>query len=81
MQARTSLSADQLCRRCDPDTFQFATTAELDDLTEAIGQARAVEVVRFGIGMCHDDFNLYMLGPAGAGKHALLRQCLQRARS
>jgi hypothetical protein len=28
MQARTSLSADQLCRRCDLDKFQFATTAE-----------------------------------------------------
>ena len=76
MQARTSLSADQLCRRCDPDKFQFATTAELDDLTEAIGQARAVEAVRFGIGMRHDGFNLYVLGPAGAGKHALLRQYL-----
>ncbi|HUW28215.1 MAG TPA: ATP-binding protein [Sulfuriferula sp.] len=76
METRASLPADRLCRRCDPDKFQFATTAELDDLTEAIGQTRAVEAVRFGIGMRHDGFNLYVLGPAGAGKHALLRQYL-----
>jgi len=76
MQARTSLPADRLCRRCDPDKFQFATTAELDDLTETIGQTRAEEAIRFGIGMRHDGFNLYVLGPAGAGKHALLRQYL-----
>ena len=76
MQARTSLSADRFCRRCDPDKFQFATTAELDNLTEATGQARAEEAIRFGIGMRHDSFNLYVLGPAGAGKHAPLRQSL-----
>jgi len=76
MEPLTALPADRLYRRSDPDKFLFATTAELDDLTETIGQARAVEAVQFGIGMRHDGFNLYVLGPAGAGKHTLLRQYL-----
>lgn len=76
METLTALPADRLYRRCDPDKFPFATTDELDPLAEAIGQARAFDAVQFGIGMRHAGYNLYVLGPAGAGKHALVRQYL-----
>ena len=45
------LEAAALCQRCDPMQFAFETTADLEDLTGVIGQARAVEAVRFGIGI------------------------------
>jgi len=63
---------------CDPDQFEFQTTAELPDLDEIIGQSRAVEAVQFGIGIQREGYNLYALGPAGMGKRTLVRQFLEQ---
>ncbi|MBT6829157.1 MAG: hypothetical protein HOA58_06515, partial [Rhodospirillaceae bacterium] len=49
--APAPLSADQLCRFCDPGQFPFTTTAELDGQTEIAGQDRAVEAIQFGVGI------------------------------
>ena len=75
------LEPARLRRCCDPEMFTFETTAELEDLTELIGQARAVEAVRFGIGMRQEGYNLFVLGPPGIGKHALVRQFLEQEAS
>jgi len=76
------LGAEALNRRCDPSQFSFETTADLEDLTEIIGQPRAVEAVRFGVGIERDGYNIFALGPAGTGKHSLVREFLeQRAAS
>jgi len=66
----------QLNRRCDPEQLPFATTAELPDLTEIIGQDRALEALRFGISIANSGFNIYALGPSGIGKHTLVTQLL-----
>lgn len=63
--------------QCDPQQFTFETTAELEELTEVLGQARALDAVQFSIGMKRDGYNLYALGPAGIGKHTVLRQVLE----
>jgi lon-related putative ATP-dependent protease len=70
------LPPQALRRRCDPAQFTFNTTADLDDLTEIVGQGRAVEAVRFGIGIRQDGYNLYALGPQGAGKFTAIHQFL-----
>ena len=72
------LSADLLCRPCDPQQFTFETTADLEDLTEAIGQARAVEAVRFGIGIQQHGYNLFSLGPEGMGKQTMVRRFIEQ---
>jgi lon-related putative ATP-dependent protease len=72
------LTPEALYRRCDPNQFAFATTAELDDLAEIIGQARAIEAVRFGIGIRREGYNLYALGPQGAGKYSAIHQFLEQ---
>ncbi|MEW5987539.1 MAG: ATP-binding protein, partial [Chloroflexota bacterium] len=64
--------------RCDPEQFTFETTAELEDLTEVIGQARAVEAVRFGVGMRSEGYNLFALGPYGTGKHTAVAHFLKQ---
>ena len=82
MEGVKPLQAKALCQRCDPNQFTFETTAGLEDLTEIIGQARAVEAVRFGIGMEQEGYNVFALGPAGTGKQSLIRQFFeQRATS
>ena len=52
------LKPDSLYQRCDPAQFDFRTTAELEDLTEVIGQTRAVDSVKFGIGIRHKGYKM-----------------------
>ncbi len=73
-----ALSADRLFTPCDPAEFSFKTTAELEPLNEFVGQDRAVEAVRFGIGMRHKGYNLYVLGEEGVGKRSLVRRFLEQ---
>ncbi|GLU30892.1 AAA family ATPase [Trinickia caryophylli] len=76
------LSADLLRRKCDPAQFDFETTSDLPELDEIVGQARAVEAIRFGVGMTHDGYNLFVLGRSGAGKRTMLARLLaDRAKS
>jgi len=72
------LAAELLYRRCDPAKFTFETTAELDDLSEVIGQVRAIDAAQFGIGMRREGYNLYVMGPSGGGKRTLMRQLLKK---
>ena len=72
-----ALKSQALRRRCDPAKLRFKTTAELTTLPEVLGQARAVEALKFGVGIQSDGFNLFALGPSALGKHATVRQYLE----
>lgn len=72
------LAPEALFRRCDLEEFSFRTTAELEDLTEFVGQDRALEAVQFGVGIRREGFNLFLLGPAGTGKYASVRAFLEK---
>ena len=81
MDARRPLTADRVRRRCDPARFPFETTAGLAGSLEPPGQARAVEALRFGTGIRQDGFNLFAMGPAQTGRHAVVKALLEsRAR-
>ena len=71
------LETQQLHRACDPDQFSFRTTAEVADLTDIVGQARAMDAVRFGSDIRRDGYNLFVLGSSGMGKHSLVKQFLE----
>jgi len=71
------LQPEQLARRCDPSSFSFETTDQVEDLQEIFGQARAADAVRFGVAIRREGYNLFVLGPPGTGKHAFVRQFLQ----
>lgn len=73
-----ALSPEQLYKPCDPSQFTFETTAELEDLSEIIGQERAIEAIRFGIGMNRQGYNLFALGPSGTGKRTTIRRYLDQ---
>jgi len=72
------LRPEALYRRCDPREFGFETTADLEDLKEIIGQARAVEALQFGISIRREGYNLFSLGPSGTGKFTAVRQLLKQ---
>jgi lon-related putative ATP-dependent protease len=82
MTAIKELQSDALCKRCRSEDFPFETTAELQNIGEIPGQARAAEAVRFGLGIAHDGYNIFALGPAGTGKQFLVERFLaERAAS
>jgi ABC-type transporter Mla maintaining outer membrane lipid asymmetry ATPase subunit MlaF len=72
------LPADKLFTACDSDQFTFDTTADLDDLSEVVGQDRVLEALEFGVSMPHAGYNLCALGPSGMSKHKVVRQVLEQ---
>jgi len=66
------LTPDQLYQQTDPDQFKFDTTDQVEELTDIIGQMRAVDAVRFATGMHREGYNIFALGPSGTGKRSLL---------
>ena len=71
------LSADQLCPLCDPAELGFKTTEDLKDAGRIIGQDRAVEAIRFGVGIAKKGYNMFALGPSGTGKYSVIRRFLE----
>jgi lon-related putative ATP-dependent protease len=61
----------------NPRHLGFETTAELDTLSEFIGQERALEALSFGIGIQKQGYNLYAMGPSGIGKRSVIRSILE----
>ncbi len=72
MDSLQPLNPSELYRQCDPDQFSFETTADLPTMDDVIGQPRAVEAIRFGIGIQQEGYNIFALGPAGTGKRSIL---------
>lgn len=74
-----ALEPAQLCQRCDPTQFDFETTAELDHLTDFIGQPRAIEALDFAVGIRQKGYNIFAFGPEGIGKGNLVRKTFEAA--
>ena len=77
MSLSKALDPERLYQACDLTRLNFATTAELEPLTEPLGQERALEALNFGVGMRHDGYNLFVMGSPGLGKQTLLQQLLE----
>ncbi len=71
-----TLTPEQLYHACDVSTFGFKTTEDLGVMVESIGQPRALEALKFGIGIQHDGYNLYVAGSTGLGKHTMVKRLL-----
>jgi lon-related putative ATP-dependent protease len=78
MASSLPLSPEQLYRAFDPATLPFETTADLPDGQEIIGQQRAIDAIRFGIGIRHQGYNLFALGPNGTGRQTTVNRFLQQ---
>ncbi|WP_428623786.1 Lon protease family protein [Sedimenticola sp.] len=70
------LKPTQLYHACNPERLTFESTAELEHLAETIGQERVLEAIKFGVGMPHSGYNLYVMGSYGLGRHTLVHEAL-----
>ena len=77
MSTPAPLSAEQVYRRCDPETLEFDTTAELPDSSDFIGQERAEQAIDFGVAIDRFGFNMFAMGAAGSGRRTLVRRHLR----
>jgi len=75
--ALVPLSAEELAHRCDAGQFAFATTDELEDIGSIPGQERATDAIELAAGIDRDGYNLFVMGPAGCGRHTLVRQRIE----
>ncbi len=71
-----ALPPDKLYTRCDPAGLGFETTAEVEEFKETLGQERAVEALRFGVGIRREGYNLFAFGPPHTGKYSTIRALL-----
>ena len=76
--AITKLSSQELYRKCDPQKFEFTTTADLEERLSALGQDRAISAVELGINIRSRGYNLFCLGPEGTGKTSLVKRILEK---
>jgi len=72
------LDPGALRRRCDPDAFSFATTADVAPLEGTIGQERALEALAFGLEIKDGGYNIFATGPIGTGKRSTVQAELER---
>ncbi|MDX1780781.1 MAG: ATP-binding protein [Thalassovita sp.] len=71
------LPPGKLRNRCDPETLPFRTTAEITGDCDLIGQDRALDAIRLSSRLPHRDFNLFVLGPSGTGRHSAVDRLLK----
>jgi Cdc6-like AAA superfamily ATPase len=68
---------EKLRWRLDPATLPFKSTDELEPLDEIVGQKRAVEAFKFGMGIDSQGYNVFVTGMAGTGRMSTVRKMLE----
>ena len=71
---KNELSYKELKNICNPNMFDFETTAELDKSGLVYGQERGIASLQFGLNISTKGYNLYIEGPAGVGKTMYTKQ-------
>lgn len=73
------LQPQELYTVTKPAGIKYDSSAEIDTSKYgAIGQSRALEAIEFGVGMRRDNYNLYLAGSKGLGKHAVMQKILEQ---
>lgn len=65
---KNELNYKQLKNICDPNVFNFETTADIVDDDLVYGQERGIKALEFGLNINSKGYNLYLEGPTGVGK-------------
>lgn len=63
---------------CNPASFSFSCTDEVEELQGFVGQDRAFAAIEFGLRMDRPGYNLFVVGPSGTGRAAAVKACIER---
>ena len=78
---KLKLSPERLYQPCDLSHLSFKTTSDLKQDPDHLGQGRAMDALKFGIGIKHEGYNLYVLGSTGLGKNTAVKKLLEKESS
>ena len=79
MDIPAGLPSSRLRIECDPKSLGFKTTASLKSTSGLIGQDRAIGAIKLSAEISHKEFNLYVLGREGTGRHTAVKRLLLEA--
>ena len=65
---KNELSYKALKNVCNPNIFNFETTADITDTDLVYGQERGIKALEFGLSIKSKGYNIYLEGPSGVGK-------------
>jgi len=71
------LSYEKARKNCTTEFANCDSTADLQPLTQIIGQDRAVKALQFGLSMKDEGFNIYVSGMSGTGRKTAIVGFLQ----
>ena len=71
------LAPTELYRPCSEAALDLTSSTEPEAAPEPVGQARALEALQFGVSMRREGYHVFVLGPAGLGKHATARRIVE----
>jgi len=74
-----TIEVSALCKTVNPADLGFLTTAELKPLEGLLGQERGLAAVDVGLNLRSDNFNIFAVGPFGAGKLTAVMSLLEKA--
>ena len=72
------LDASELSPPFEDVHFDFETTVDLSGGSSILGQERALDSIRFALGVDNAGYNLFAAGPQGTGRHDVVRQLLDQ---
>jgi lon-related putative ATP-dependent protease len=78
METARELQVELLYRKCDPAQVEFDTTDDVEELQGVVGQERALDAIKVGVGIKHFGYNLFVLGPVGTGKRTIVEDFLRK---
>ena len=78
MKNKNELNYKDLKMTCDPNIFNFDTTADLESIQDGIGQDRGIKALEFGLQVDVKGYNIYIEGPSGVGKTSYTRNYLKK---
>lgn len=70
------LPPNRLRSECDPNSLGFKTTATLEPTSGLVGQDRAMDAIELSAKIDRKDFNIYVLGHEGTGRHTAVAHLL-----
>ena len=77
MKNKNELNYKDLKMCCNPNIFDFDSTADLESIQDGIGQERGIKALEFGLQVDLKGYNLYLEGPSGVGKTSYTKNYLQ----
>lgn len=78
MKNKNELNYKDLKMECDPNIFNFDTTADVSSIEDGIGQERGIKALEFGLQVDLKGYNLYLEGPSGVGKTSYTKNYLNK---